>query len=205
MTLRSLSIKLVDSNPVISRRLLVPEAMNLHDLHRLIQSAMPWENCHMYEFHYKSEQYWYEEEDEVAKYFGDEPSHQTTKQWSLSKFLQHTHAKSFHYVYDMGDNWDHLIRVGAIVESKAGEIYPKLLVAKGAAPPEEIGGYTAIIGLLKHETNLNMSTTKRSVLGLKMILTPMLMYFPHSKKELKNSQSSIKRKLKVDFKKSVGY
>ena len=140
MILRSLSIKLVDSNPVISRRLLVPEAMNLHDLHRLIQSAMPWENCHMYEFHYKSEQYWYEEEDEVAKYFGDEPSHQTTKQWSLSKFLQHTHAKSFHYVYDMGDNWDHLIRVGAIVESKAGEIYPKLLVAKGAAPPEEIGG-----------------------------------------------------------------
>ena len=94
----------------------------------------------MYEFHYKSEEYWYEEEDEVAKYFGDEPAHQVTKQWSISRFLQHTNAKSFHYVYDMGDNWDHLIKVGATVESKPGEIYPKLLAAKGVAPPEEIGG-----------------------------------------------------------------
>ena len=140
MILQNLSIKLVHSTQVISRRLQVPEDMNLHDLHQLIQTAMPWGNCHMYEFNYKSEDYWYEEEDEVAKYFGDEPAHQVTKQWSLSRFLQHTNAKSFHYVYDMGDNWDHLIKVGATVESKLGEIYPKLLAAKGVAPPEEIGG-----------------------------------------------------------------
>ena len=140
MQVQNLSIKLVDSNPIISRRLQVPVTMNLHELHRLIQAAMPWGNCHMYEFHYKSEQYWYKEEDEVAKFFGDEPAHQATKQWSLARFLQHTNAKSFHYVYDMGDNWDHLIKIGATVESKPGEIYPKLLGAKGASPPEEIGG-----------------------------------------------------------------
>ena len=138
MKVRSLTIKLVDSNPIISRRIQVPEAMNLHDFHRLIQTAMPWDNSHMYEFHYQKEEYWHEEEDELAE-FRSRPIH-CTKQWSINQFLHHTNAKSFHYIYDFGDQWDHLIKVGAVSDPKPGEIYPKLLAAKGFAPRDDIGG-----------------------------------------------------------------
>ena len=138
MKIQNLSIILRDSNPVISRRVQVPTIMNLHELHQLIQIAMPWDTSHMHQFHYKNEEYWCEKKDALSDFF-DKPD-QLTKKWSIERFLQHTKAKSFHYIYDLGDHWDHLIKVGATIDPKPNEIYPKLLAAKGFAPPEDIGG-----------------------------------------------------------------
>ena len=44
------------------------------------------------------------------------------------------------YVYDVGDEWDHSIRIERIGEAVPGTIYPRLLKASGACPPEDVGG-----------------------------------------------------------------
>ncbi len=147
MKIQNLTIKLVGSTPVINRKLQVPVQMNLHQLHELIQTAMPWGDCHMYEFHCRGKEYWREAEDDVDDEFEEEFDEEfddlfekASQQWSVKQFLTHTNAKKFHYVYDFGDNWDHLITVGAVEDANPNEIYPKLLAANGLCPPEDIGG-----------------------------------------------------------------
>ena len=56
MKIQNLTIKLVGSDPDISRKIQVPIQMNFHDLHQLIQTAMPWDNSHMHEFHCQSKE-----------------------------------------------------------------------------------------------------------------------------------------------------
>ena len=135
MKIQNLTIKLVGSEPDIIRKIQVPMQMNLHELHQLIQRAMPWDSSHMYEFHCQSKKYWREEADDF-----DEGAQLVTKKWSIERFLIETKAKKFHYLYDFGDHWDHLILVDKVEDPKPSEIYPKLLAAKGCCPPDDIGG-----------------------------------------------------------------
>ena len=45
-----IKISLLGARPPIWRRLLVPAAMTLAQLHDVLQAAMGWENCHLHEF-----------------------------------------------------------------------------------------------------------------------------------------------------------
>ena len=45
-----IKIDLRDINPSVWRRLLVPDDLFLHDLHKVIQTAMGWENTHMHQY-----------------------------------------------------------------------------------------------------------------------------------------------------------
>ena len=45
-----LRIELLDTDPLVWRRVVVPEQINLHRLHELIQDVMGWADCHLYEF-----------------------------------------------------------------------------------------------------------------------------------------------------------
>ena len=51
-----------------------------------------------------------------------------------------TCTKTIQYVYDFGDDWDHSIRIERITEAPPGVLYPRLLKASGACPPEDVGG-----------------------------------------------------------------
>ena len=70
----------------------------------------------------------------------DTGSRLVTTLWGIERFLVYTNVKKFHYFYDFGDQWDHLISVGTVEDLKIGEIYPKLLVANGICPSDDIGG-----------------------------------------------------------------
>ena len=50
MTIARLKITLDDITPAVTRRVEVPLDITLSDLHLVIQAAMPWDNCHLYEF-----------------------------------------------------------------------------------------------------------------------------------------------------------
>ena len=45
-----LKIRLLDVSPMIWRRMLVPAAFTLRELHGVIQVAMGWESLHLYLF-----------------------------------------------------------------------------------------------------------------------------------------------------------
>jgi Plasmid pRiA4b ORF-3-like protein len=49
-TIATLRIDLIDSDPPIWREIEVPVAMTLKQLHAVIQTAMEWEDAHLWEF-----------------------------------------------------------------------------------------------------------------------------------------------------------
>lgn len=58
MEVVELAIALCDLPYPVTRRLRVPLALSLADLHLLVQAAMPWENGHLHEFTAKRDLRW---------------------------------------------------------------------------------------------------------------------------------------------------
>ena len=58
----------------------------------------------------------------------------------LCDIVQETGAKTIHYLYDFGDNWDHVIKLEKWFDNTTTEGLPLLLEAAGRCPPEDVGG-----------------------------------------------------------------
>ena len=131
-----LRIQLDEMERPVVRRVEVPSAIRLDELHLVIQIAMGWENYHLYSFEVGRTLTWGIPDP-------DWPDLQTRDagQESLADLLaQLKRNKTFHYTYDFGDDWRHSVKVEAVVEADPEEAYPRLLDAEGACPPEDCGG-----------------------------------------------------------------
>jgi hypothetical protein len=122
-----LKIRLLDISPMIWRRVLVPVAFTLRELHGVIQVAMGWESLHLYLFQIRA----------VA--YGSFQLSVESPDATMESFRFRKNAK-FTYVYDMGAGWEHEIRVEDRLEAKEGQRYPVCTGGQGACPPEECGG-----------------------------------------------------------------
>lgn len=136
-----LLIRLDEVEPPVSRRIEVPLAMTLDELHRVVQASMGWENYHLYEFSIgrrRDQAYGVPDPDGDFRDYDPLPASET----SLAELLAGipARAKRFAYVYDFGDNWRHTIKLEAIGAAAPDTPYPRLLAAEGACPPEDAGG-----------------------------------------------------------------
>ena len=131
-----LRIELEDIKPLIWRRVAVPTSMNLKTLHSVIQAAMGWLDCHLWQFETKRRKYsllipndpdWNERITDAAA---------TT----LSALVANG-VKEMEYVYDMGDNWQHRIIVEMLTPAEPGKQYPQFLGGERRCPPEDCGGF----------------------------------------------------------------
>lgn len=153
-----LKITLVDVTPAVVRRLEVPLAIKLSDLHLVIQTVMTWCNYHLYEFEARK-MHWGLPDPEFD--WGG-PRILSAKTAALADLIGPTGIKSFKYRYDFGDDWEHAIRIEKILEPEPGTIYPRLLEASGRCPPEDVGGpwgyqdYLAAISDPSHEGHEEM-------------------------------------------------
>ncbi|WP_194848287.1 plasmid pRiA4b ORF-3 family protein [Candidatus Neptunochlamydia vexilliferae] len=120
-----LKISLLRLNPLIWRRVLIDMAGDLEDLHRTIQLAMGWENCHLYSFRYGNQEFGCDEEG-----FSNE----------RLAALSLREKDEILYEYDFGDCWEHKVKVEAILSKEKGVFYPKCLEGARACPPEDCGG-----------------------------------------------------------------
>jgi hypothetical protein len=130
-----LRIALLDVSPRVWRRLRVPEAIPLDQLHRLIQAAMGWSDTHLHEFHIHEQRYG------SRALLGDSVRGRLLEE--TGKPLCHAlgASRSFDYLYDFGDQWQHLVVVEAIETLPEGvEASVVLLDGGGACPPEDVGG-----------------------------------------------------------------
>ena len=127
-----LKITLDDVKPQIMRRFVVPFNIKLSRLHEVLQAAMGWTNSHLYEFRMRDVSFGLPDED-----WGDGPI--DARKVSLLSAVQDTGAKSFKYLYDFGDGWEHSIKIERIFPA-IGEEKPMLIEATGNCPPEDIGG-----------------------------------------------------------------
>ena len=127
-----LKVSLRGSKPPIWRRLLVPEAITLHQLHQIIEIAMGWEGGHLHQFDIDDEYYG------VPSLEDWEPV-KNERRHHLNQIAPSEKSK-FMYVYDFGDNWEHEILVEKIQAPKPGIQYPLCIEGKRACPPDDVGG-----------------------------------------------------------------
>ncbi len=71
------------------------------------------------------------------------------KKARLAAVLADAGRKTFRYVYDFGDGWDHTIKLEKIVPAIEGEPTLLLLEAAGRCPPEDCGGPSGYERLLQ--------------------------------------------------------
>ena len=132
-----LKIELDEMEHPVLRRIEVPLAIRLDDLHPVIQVAMGWENYHLYEFRVGR----------TVRYGIPDPDWPDSGALSVQKatladLLAHLKRnETFHYIYDFGDDWLHTVALEALGEADPELTYPRLLTAQGQCPPEDCGGH----------------------------------------------------------------
>ncbi len=139
-----LKLTLLDTEPVIWRRILVDDLSTLHQLHRMIQILMGWWDYHLYQFHVNGMQYHgpgdvsFLDED-----IGEEASGLTLRELGLRK------GDAFEYDYDFGDSWHMEILVERRRQTR-GQRWdlPWLLEGERAGPPEDCGGTPGLAEIL---------------------------------------------------------
>jgi hypothetical protein len=128
-----LKITLHDVEPPVMRRIEVPLTIRLDRLHLALQAAIGWTNSHLYEIRARDVGWGIPDPD-----WGDGPL--DARKARLLDVLEDTGAKSFRYLYDFGDGWEHTIKIERIVDAVPSVAYPRLIEATGRCPPEDIGG-----------------------------------------------------------------
>lgn len=124
-----IKVHLLHISPMIWRRVLVPEDYTLHQLHGVIQTAMGWEGYHLFEFRIRAVEY-------TSPYLQGKPPSVPLEQFHFRQ------GAKFTYIYDMGDYWEHEIRVEQRIPREEHQHYPVCTGGSGACPPEECGGPT---------------------------------------------------------------
>ena len=132
-----LRIELIDTEPLIWRRVAVPTATNLQTLHRIIQAAMGWQDYHLWEFAADEEIYGIPEPDDAMW-------DRKVRRASATKLanLVERGVTAFDYTYDMGDNWEHRIVVERVEPPEPDRVYPDFRGGERRCPPEDCGGFT---------------------------------------------------------------
>ena len=134
-TVAVIRIELEDVEPLIWRRAAVPASITLKGLHDVIQAAMGWFNCHMWEFSVGDRIYgmpFPDDEDWGRRVY-------RAKGMRLAK-LAEDGVERFDYNYDFGDDWRHRVVIEAVRAAEPGMLYPQFLGGERRCPPEDVGG-----------------------------------------------------------------
>jgi hypothetical protein len=133
------------SKPTVWRRVQVKGDHSLDVFHEIIQACFGWENYHSYQFSPKG---WgsypvYSRDNEPEEEF--EGLEEDSREYRIKDVFKSVDQKMI-YIYDFGDDWQHLITLENIAEGSLKE--PFLVDGKGSCPPEDCGGpymYSAMI------------------------------------------------------------
>jgi hypothetical protein len=145
-TAYQLKITLKEVRPVVWRQLQVFDC-TLPVLHDVIQVVMGWENCHLYEFRVGDVRY-------------SDPS--LCEDWEgldgrrvkLSHLLKQGHQQ-FEYVYDLGDDWQHMVEIESAFQPEEGANFPACIEGVGNCPPEDVGGSSGYAKFLRSINDLD--------------------------------------------------
>ena len=143
-TICQIKVTLLGTKPPIWRRLLIPADITLERLHKVIQVAMGWQDCHLHEFRIGKQRFG--PPDPMAQVFGG-PRTTSEKKTALYSVLDRVRSKA-RYLYDFGDDWDHEILLEKFLAPEPGETYPRCIAGAGQGPPEDCGGVPGFYDLL---------------------------------------------------------
>jgi len=149
-TLYQLKVSLRGIRPPIWRRIEVRSDMSLAGLHRVIQDAMGWYDCHLHEFECNGQRYGTPDPD--FDDFGESVANENTTR--LDDVLRKP-KNSMTYLYDFGDGWTHRVVLEEVKPMPPGRRAPKprCIGGRRACPPEDCGGpggYAHMLEALKN-------------------------------------------------------
>ncbi|HBG27610.1 MAG: hypothetical protein A2Y10_15770 [Planctomycetes bacterium GWF2_41_51] len=130
-----LEVWLNEIEPRIWRKFEVPSNIRLDKLNGVIQDVMGWTNSHLHSFNAGENEY-------SMPYPGDESYNEgmlDERKAKLTDIVGRSKDR-FVYVYDFGDNWEHIVELVEIKEPQRGVKYPVCLAGERACPPEDCGG-----------------------------------------------------------------
>ena len=137
-----LRIELLYLEPAIWRRILVPATIKLSKLHVTLLWTMGWAGGHLHEFVIGHDHY-----GEPDPNYDTPPVIQREHRIMLGTALGA--RKSFTYLYDYGDGWEHRVTVEKILPSDPAMKSPRCLDGANACPPEDVGGPPGYIEFLE--------------------------------------------------------
>jgi hypothetical protein len=118
-----LQVTLLDVVPSVVRVVDVPASATLPELHDILQAAVGWSDAHLHQFLTDDTTYGVPDKDLVG-----------IQQDETGVRLRDL-PDTFGYAYDLGDGWEHEVRV---IGAGTGE--PGCVYGEGACPPEDCGG-----------------------------------------------------------------
>lgn len=137
-----LKVSLLEVEPPVWRRLLVPGTMSLDRLHTVIQKAMGWTDSHLHEFVIRGRRY--------GEPDPEEPDADLEHEWKATlRQVAPAEGLQFEYLYDFGDGWTHEVLVESITAQEKGSRYPVCLAGERRCPPEDCGGPYGYADFLK--------------------------------------------------------
>ncbi|MFQ3898015.1 MULTISPECIES: plasmid pRiA4b ORF-3 family protein [Sphingomonadaceae] len=133
-TIVRMKITLDDVTPAVSRTLEVPLNIRLDRLHTVIQTAFSWTDSHLWEMSFGQTGFGIPD----PEYGFDGPL--DARKATLAQVLADTRRKTFRYLYDFGDAWEHSVKIERVSAASPHLTYPLILDAVGMRPPEDSGG-----------------------------------------------------------------
>jgi hypothetical protein len=125
-------VNLYGAKPPIWRRLEIPSAMPLDQLHEVMQIAFEWRDYHLHSFETPCGEFGPADDE-------DFPARKDETKAALAQVAAAVKAKIV-YTYDFGDDWRHDIVVEQIIKAEPGVSYPRCTGGRGSAPHEDSGG-----------------------------------------------------------------
>jgi Plasmid pRiA4b ORF-3-like protein len=130
-----LLIELSDVEPMVWRRLLVPDGINLGTFHDMLQVTMGWSDSHLHSFLIGGRTFGEPDDD-----FDEDFDEERIDEASVSLHEALAGHQRFEYEYDFGDGWTHQLTVEAVLPLTDRLRFAICLGGQQACPPEDVGG-----------------------------------------------------------------
>ena len=143
-------IVLPGTDPLVWRRIQVPQSYSFWDLHVAIQDAMGWLDCHLHEFRVALDS----KSGRIGR-FGipvDDMLEQPPVQPDWTVKVSDTVGRGdlpILYVYDFGDDWRHVVMYEGGAQLERNVSYPRCVSGARRCPPEDCGGVHGYLELVE--------------------------------------------------------
>lgn len=166
-----LKVTLMDIEPSIWRRILIPSSYDFWQLHCTIQDAFGWTDSHMHKFTCTAPH------SDAPLAFGipfdaeydDEVPVVTGWQHKITEYINGS-TEDIIYIYDFGDYWQHRIELEEILPYEKGANYPRCITGERNCPPDDCGGphgYSNLLEILFDPSDPEHEDTKEWVDSMK--------------------------------------
>jgi len=118
--------------PAVWRRIQVPANFTLARLHRVVQAAMGWLDYHLHQFTIAGRVYSVPDPEDEHEVINERAVRLSDLQLSPGDRLE--------YLYDFGDDWQHVVRLEEVLKGDADDLTPRCLGGAQSTPPEDVGG-----------------------------------------------------------------